>query len=137
VCNLEDFDFFGSEIPRIRENDVLVQSGVVDVNIAKGSLTLFVCVAVIPHSKTTKAWTVFGITYDCQVRLFALQPKYPRRDVVQIFQRESETQHKKHFDRRMSTLLGIKIDSNDEYENVSDSIRVKCGFDSNVIDKSD
>jgi predicted GTPase len=32
---------------------------------------------------------------------------------------------------------GIKIDRRDEYENISDSIRVKCEFDSNVIDESD
>jgi hypothetical protein len=29
------------------------------------------------------------------------------------------------------------IDSSDENENASDSIRVKCEFDSNVIDESD
>jgi hypothetical protein len=29
------------------------------------------------------------------------------------------------------------IDSSDEYENAFDSIRVKCEFDSNVIDESD
>jgi hypothetical protein len=34
-------------------------------------------------------------------------------------------------------LFGIKIDSSDEYENASDSIRVKCEFDSNVIDESE
>jgi hypothetical protein len=31
---------------------------------------------------------------------------------------------------------GIKIDLSDEYENRFDSIRVKCEFDSNVIDES-
>jgi hypothetical protein len=31
----------------------------------------------------------------------------------------------------------MKIDSSDENENVSDSIRVKCEFDSNEIDDSD
>jgi hypothetical protein len=36
-----------------------------------------------------------------------------------------------------STFRGITIDSSDEYENASDSIRVKCEFDSNVIDQSD
>jgi hypothetical protein len=40
---------------------------------------------------------------------------------------------KKHFDPRISTLFGIKIDGSDEYENASDSIRVKREFDSNVI----
>jgi hypothetical protein len=50
---------------------------------------------------------------------------------------ESDSQYEKHFDPRISTLLGIKIDSSDESENASDSIRVKCEFDSNVIDESD
>jgi hypothetical protein len=36
-----------------------------------------------------------------------------------------------------STLRGIIIDRSDEYENTSDSIRVKYEFDSNVIDESD
>jgi uncharacterized SAM-dependent methyltransferase len=34
-------------------------------------------------------------------------------------------------------LRGITIDSRDENENDFDSIRVKCEFDSNVIDESD
>jgi hypothetical protein len=34
-------------------------------------------------------------------------------------------------------LLGIKIDLSDEDENAPHSIRVKCEFDSNEIDKSD
>jgi hypothetical protein len=50
---------------------------------------------------------------------------------------ESELQNEKHFDPRISTFLGIKIDPSDEDENASDSIRVKCEFDSNVIDESD
>jgi hypothetical protein len=29
------------------------------------------------------------------------------------------------------------IDSSDDHENANDSIRVKCGFDSNVIDESE
>jgi hypothetical protein len=49
---------------------------------------------------------------------------------------ESDSQHEKHFDPRTSTFLGIKIDSSDENENASDSIRVKCEFDSNTIDLS-
>jgi hypothetical protein len=49
---------------------------------------------------------------------------------------ESDSQYEKHFDPRISTFLGIKIDSSDEYENVADSIRVKCEFDSNVIDEN-
>jgi hypothetical protein len=50
---------------------------------------------------------------------------------------ESEKQYEKHFDPRISTFLGIKIDSSDENENASDSIRVKLEFDSNVIDESE
>jgi hypothetical protein len=50
---------------------------------------------------------------------------------------ESDSQYQKQCDPRISTFLGIKIDSSDEYENVSDSIRVKCEFDSNVIDESE
>jgi hypothetical protein len=50
---------------------------------------------------------------------------------------ESDLQFEKHFDPRISTFLGIKIDWSDENENASDSIRVKCEFDSNVIDESD
>jgi hypothetical protein len=50
---------------------------------------------------------------------------------------ESDSQQKKkHFDPRISTFLGIKIDSSDDFENASDSIRFKCEFDSNVIDES-
>jgi predicted GTPase len=50
---------------------------------------------------------------------------------------ENDSQLKKHFDPRITTFLGIKIDSSDEYKNASDSIRVKCEFDSTVIDESD
>jgi hypothetical protein len=34
-------------------------------------------------------------------------------------------------------VFGIMIDSSDDPTNASDSIRVKCEFDSNVIDESD
>jgi hypothetical protein len=50
---------------------------------------------------------------------------------------ESDLQYAKHPDPRISTFIGIKIDWSDENENPSDSIRVKCEFDSNVIDESD
>jgi hypothetical protein len=50
---------------------------------------------------------------------------------------ESDLQYEKHFDPRISTFLGIKIDSSDEYENASDSIRVNRDFDSNLIDEND
>jgi hypothetical protein len=50
---------------------------------------------------------------------------------------ESDLQYEKHFDPRISTLFGIKIDSSDKDENASDLIRVKCEFYSNVIDESD
>jgi hypothetical protein len=50
---------------------------------------------------------------------------------------ESDLQDEKHPDPRISTLLGMKLDWSDEGENASDSIRVKCEFDSNVSDESD
>jgi hypothetical protein len=50
---------------------------------------------------------------------------------------ECDSQYEKHFEQRISTLRGIKIDSSDENENAPDSIRVKCEFDSNVIDESE
>jgi hypothetical protein len=49
---------------------------------------------------------------------------------------ERYLQFEKQYDPRISTFLGIKIDSSDENKNASDSIRVKCEFDSNVIDDS-
>jgi hypothetical protein len=48
---------------------------------------------------------------------------------------ESDVQKAKHFEPRISTFLGIKIDLSDECENAFDSIRVKREFDSNVIDE--
>jgi hypothetical protein len=50
---------------------------------------------------------------------------------------ESDAQSEKHFDPRISTLLGIKIDLSDDNENADDSIRFNCEFDSNVIDESE
>jgi predicted GTPase len=50
---------------------------------------------------------------------------------------ESGLQDEKHEEPRISTLHGIKIDSSDDFENASDSIRFNCEFDSNVIDESD
>jgi hypothetical protein len=50
---------------------------------------------------------------------------------------ESDSQHEKQFDPRISTLFGIMIDRSDDPSNASDSILVKCEFDSNVIDESD
>jgi hypothetical protein len=50
---------------------------------------------------------------------------------------ESDPQNEKHSDPRISTLCGIKIDRSEEKENALDSIRVKCEFDSNVMDESD
>jgi hypothetical protein len=50
---------------------------------------------------------------------------------------ESDSHFKKQCDPRISTFRGIIIDLSDEYENASDSIRVKCEFDSNLIDESD
>jgi hypothetical protein len=42
---------------------------------------------------------------------------------------ESDLQNEKHFDPRISTVLGIMIDSSDEAQNAFDSISVKCEFD--------
>jgi hypothetical protein len=50
---------------------------------------------------------------------------------------ESDSQYEKHFNPRISTFIGIKIDLSFENENADDSIRVKCEFDSNVIDEND
>jgi hypothetical protein len=50
---------------------------------------------------------------------------------------ESDLQYEKHLDSRISTVLGIKIDSSDENENAAESIRVKCESDSNAIDESE
>jgi hypothetical protein len=50
---------------------------------------------------------------------------------------ESDSQDEKHFDPRISTLRGIKIDSSDEDENADDSIRINREFDSNKIDEND
>jgi hypothetical protein len=50
---------------------------------------------------------------------------------------ESDLQHEKHEEPRISTFLGINIDSSDECENANDSIRVNREFDSNEIDESD
>jgi hypothetical protein len=47
---------------------------------------------------------------------------------------ESDLQFEKHFNPRISTFFGIKIDRSDEDENVSDSIRVKCELDSKKSD---
>jgi hypothetical protein len=50
---------------------------------------------------------------------------------------ESDLQYEKHFDPRISTFFGIKIDSSEDSENASDSIRVNREFDSNATDESD
>jgi hypothetical protein len=50
---------------------------------------------------------------------------------------ESDLHFEKHFEQRISTLFGIKIDWSDEDENANGSIRVNCEFDSNVINESD
>jgi hypothetical protein len=50
---------------------------------------------------------------------------------------ESDLQNEKHPEPRISTFLGIKIDSSDEYENANGSSSVNREFDSKVIDESD
>jgi hypothetical protein len=60
-CNLEDFDFFDSEIRRTRVNDLPVQSNFVGVSEAKRSVIAAACFAVIGNTNIrtipTKAWT--------------------------------------------------------------------------------
>jgi hypothetical protein len=43
----------------------------------------------------------------------------------------------KHSEPRISTFLGIKIDSSDDSLNVDDSIHTNREFDSNETDESD
>jgi hypothetical protein len=50
---------------------------------------------------------------------------------------ESDLQSKKHWNPRISILLGMRIGSSDDHKNAPDSIRVRREFDSNVIDESD
>jgi hypothetical protein len=50
---------------------------------------------------------------------------------------ESDLHPEKHSDPRISTFLGIMIDSSDESANACDSISVNREFCSNVIDESD
>jgi hypothetical protein len=50
---------------------------------------------------------------------------------------ESDSQHEKQPDPKISTFLGIKIDWSDEDKNANDSIRVNRELFSNVIDESD
>jgi hypothetical protein len=73
---------------RTREKRFPYQSGVVRVTVAKLSVTVSVCVAVIGHTNVEKVWTPSVRTPDCRVLLFGLQRKSPRREVVRILQRE-------------------------------------------------
>jgi hypothetical protein len=50
---------------------------------------------------------------------------------------ESDLQHEKHDEQRISTLDGIIIDSSDDFEKAYDLIRVNRELDSNEIDESD
>jgi hypothetical protein len=50
---------------------------------------------------------------------------------------ESVSHSQQHERPRNSTLRGIKIDSSDDDNNASESIRINCEFDSNEIDGSD
>jgi hypothetical protein len=47
---------------------------------------------------------------------------------------ESDLQSEKQYEPRISTFIGIKIDSSDDPKDISDSICVKCEVDSNTID---
>jgi hypothetical protein len=46
---------------------------------------------------------------------------------------ESDSQDEKHPEPRISTFIGIMIDESDDSENASDSMCVKCEFDSNTM----
>jgi hypothetical protein len=50
---------------------------------------------------------------------------------------ENNSQYEKHLEPIISTVQGITIDSSDENENASDSIRVNREFEANVIDESE
>jgi hypothetical protein len=50
---------------------------------------------------------------------------------------ESDRQHTKQNDPRISRFRGMVIDSSDELKNASDSIRINREFDANEIDESD
>jgi hypothetical protein len=50
---------------------------------------------------------------------------------------DSDLQCEKHFEQRISTLNGIKIDSSADFDKTDDSIRVNREFDFNEIDESD
>jgi hypothetical protein len=91
LCNLEDFNFFDLEKYRTRENDLLGQSGVVDVRAAQMSVTVSVCVAVIINKNAIEIWITIGTILDCLVLVFGLQRKFLRRNVVRILQREKKT----------------------------------------------
>jgi hypothetical protein len=95
LCDLENFNFFHLEMIQTRENDVPIQSSVIGVSAAKGSVTETVCMAVIGNNhvprRITKVWTMSGITNDCLVLHFGLQRKCPRRNVARILQCEKKT----------------------------------------------
>jgi hypothetical protein len=50
---------------------------------------------------------------------------------------ESDLQLEKQCDPRISTVEGITIGSNDEFENVNDSVRINREFTSNETDESE
>jgi hypothetical protein len=50
---------------------------------------------------------------------------------------DSDVQLPEHDETRISTLLGITIDSSDDPENAPDSIRSNREFDSNEMDEND
>jgi hypothetical protein len=92
VCDFEHFNFLHLEILRTREKRLPVQSGVVGVTAAKiARATVSACIAVIVNTNVIKACAPAGTTTDCQVLLFGLQRKPPRREVARILQPEKET----------------------------------------------
>jgi hypothetical protein len=92
VGDLEDLNFFNLEIFQTRENDHIVQFGVVGVSIVKVNVTAGICIAVIVNMNVIpKVRTPFEIIKDCPVLFFGRQGKSPRWDVVRILQRENNT----------------------------------------------
>jgi hypothetical protein len=87
VCDLEDFDFVHCEIARTRENSFPIQAGVGRVNAAKGTATVGVTAN---KNAIAKDWADRGITNDCSLLRFALQRKFPRREIVRILQRKKK-----------------------------------------------
>jgi hypothetical protein len=89
--DFENFNFFHLEILGTREKHLPVQSGDARITPAKPSAIVNACVAVMGSAEAMKVCAHVGITTDWPNLPFGLQRKPPRRDVVQILQRERKT----------------------------------------------